>query len=382
MKITKIDILPIRHYLFVQMHTDAGITGLGEAGNWGFLNATKETIRKFSEYLIGKDPFQIEHHYQDMYRAMYFRGSVIMSAISALEIAMWDIKGKALGVPIYELLGGRTRDRVRVYASNIRRDKRDADSIAEALKDLKNMGYTAGKIMLADPVVQPDGKNEFYSNKVSLAAEKVIKAREAVGEDFDLILEVHRSMNVPEAIAFGKEVESCRPMVLEDPIPPDDVDAMAYVAGKVNIPIATGERFCDYHEFKTLLARGGAQYVRPDVCAVGGIGISKKVTALAEAFSAMIIPHNPLGPVSTAACIQLCACSTNVGIMELPATMLNKSEDSMLVKPMEIKDGCLMIPDDPGLGIELAENAGELFPEKDRAEAQAHLNFDGSVRDF
>lgn len=157
---------------------------------------------------------------------------------------------------------------------------------------------------------------------------------------------------------------------------------MAYVAGKVNIPIATGERFCDYHEFKTLLARGGAQYVRPDVCAVGGIGISKKVTALAEAFSAMIIPHNPLGPVSTAACIQLCACSTNVGIMELPATMLNKSEDSMLVKLMEIKDGCLMIPDGPGLGIELAENAGELFPEKDRAEAQAHLNFDGSVRDF
>ena len=382
MKVTSVDIIEAKHYLFVKVHTDAGITGLGEAGNWGFLKATRGAIEKFSEFLVGQDPFMIEHHYQDMYRAMYFRGSVIMSAISALEIALWDIKGKALGVPVYELLGGKTRDKVRVYCSGLSNFNMTSNEMAHEFLTLKERGFTASKVFLPVDKLASDGSEEFFNSKVMIAAEKVRKVREAVGPKFDLILEVHRCMSVPEAIAFANEVEQYHPMVLEDPITPDNVDAMAYVASKTNIPIATGERFTYFNEFETLLRRNAARYVRPDVCAVGGINASRKIAAMAEANNVLVIPHNPLGPVSTAACLQLCACISNVGIMELPSFMLNGAEDALVKEPIEVKNGCLIVPDKPGIGIELADNTAELFPAHDRAQAHAYYSFDGSVRDW
>ena len=382
MKVTNVEIIEVKHYLFVKVHTDAGITGLGEAGNWGFLQATRGAIEKFSDFLIGQDPFQIEHHYQNMYRAMYFRGSVIMSAISALEIALWDIKGKALGVPVYELLGGKTRDRVRTYCSGLSSFNMSDEEMAEEFLSLKDQGFTASKVFLPVDKVAGDGSDEFFNSKVMIAAEKVRKVRNAVGERFDLILEVHRSMNVPEAIAFAKEVEQYHPMVLEDPIVPDDVDAMAYVASKTSIPIATGERFVYFNEFETLMRRDAARYVRPDVCAIGGINAARKVAAMAEANNVLVIPHNPLGPVSTAACLQLCACISNVGIMELPSFMLNNAEDAMVRDPIEVRNGCLIVPDRPGIGIELADDAADRFPAHDRAQPHAHYSFDGSVRDW
>lgn len=382
MKVTNVEIIEAKHYLFVKVYTDAGIVGLGEAGNWGFLKATAGAIQKFSEFLIGKDPFQIEHHYQNMYRAMYFRGSVLMSAISALEIALWDIKGKALGVPVYELLGGKTRDKVRTYCSGLSNFNMTDEEMAAEFASLKARGFTASKVFLPENNTTERGEREWFGNKVEIAVEKVRKVREAVGNDFDLVLEVHRCMSVPEAIAFGREVEKYRPMILEDPIVPDNVDAMAYVASKVNIPIATGERFVYFNEFETLMRRDAARYVRPDVCAVGGINAARKVAAMAEANNVLVIPHNPLGPVSTAACLQLCACIANVGIMELPSFMLNGAEDAMVKEPIEVKEGHLIVPDRPGIGIELSDNASELFPAKDRAQPGAHLSYDGSVRDW
>lgn len=382
MKVTQVSIIEAKHYLFVKVHTDAGIVGLGEAGNWGFLKATHGAIEKLSQFLIGQDPFRIEHHYQNMYRAMYFRGSVIMSAISALEIALWDIKGKALGVPVYELLGGKTRDRIRTYCSGLSNFKMSAEEMASEFRKLKDNGFTASKVFLPVETYSGTGNDEFYNRKVMDAVEKVRKVREAVGDDFDLILEVHRSMNVPEAILFARACEPFHPMVLEDPIPPDDVDSMAYVASKVNIPIATGERFTYFNEFETLMRRNAARYVRPDVCAIGGINAARKVAAMAEANNVLVIPHNPLGPVSTAACVQLSACIANLGIMELPSFMMNGAEDEMVKQPLTLENGCILVPDRPGIGIELADDAAEKFPPNDRAKSSAHLSFDGSVRDW
>ena len=382
MKITSIEPVTLKHYLFVKIHTDVGIVGLGEAGNWGFLNATASAIRKLSEFLIGQDPFRIEHHYQNMYRAMYFRGSVIMSAISALEIALWDIKGKALQVPVYELLGGKTRNRMRTYCSGLSDFNLSTQEMMHQFAEFKNQGFTAGKIFLPEITTSEHGEREFFHNKVNIATEKVQKIREAAGAGFDLILEVHRSMSVSEAIAFAHAVEPYNPMVLEDPITPDNVDAMAYVAEKTNIPIATGERFICFQEFEPLIRRNAAQYVRPDVCAVGGINASRKIAALAEANNVLVIPHNPLGPVSTAACLQLCACISNASIMELPSFMMNGAEDSMVKNPLQLEQGCLIVPDRPGIGIELADDAEERYPAQDRAVSQAYLSFDGSVRDW
>lgn len=244
MKITDVKLRFAKHYLFVQVYTDAGIVGLGEAGNWGYLQATAAAIEKFADYLIGKDPFRIEDFNQNFLRSVYFRGSVIMSAISAIDIALWDIKGKALSVPVYELLGGKTRDKVRVYAS-VMHITEDKNELAAQYQQLQQMGFTAAKIFCNGPTSSSDGKGEFFSSRIEREVEKVRVCREAVGPDFDFILEVHRGMTLPEAVAFGRAVEPYRPMVLEDPVPPDNVDTMAEVASKIGVPIATGERAID-----------------------------------------------------------------------------------------------------------------------------------------
>ena len=381
MKITDIKLLYAKHYLFVHVYTDEGIVGLGEAGNWGHLMATAEAVKKFASYLIGKDPFRIDDIGQNLYRSLYFRGSVIMSAISAIDIALWDIKGKKLGVPVYELLGGKTRDKVRVYASPMKKET-DPEALKKSYQELKEQGFTAAKIFVNGPVSsRNDGRDEFCG-RIEEELEKVAMIREAVGRDFDLILEVHRGMTKPEAIAFGREVEKYRPMVLEDPVPPDNLDSMAEVASKIAVPIATGERFINIKEFEMLFRRNAVSYVRPDVCAVGGITASKKICAIAEANDVLVIPHNPLGPVSTAACLQICASIPNFGIQELPGFCLNGAEDAMVKKPFQVENGCLLIPDAPGIGIELSEQAEELYPLKDRGGITAKRLFDGSVKDW
>lgn len=302
MKITRVEVLPASKYLFVKVHTDSGICGTGEAGAWGFLDGVAGVLKKFEEYLIGKDPFPIEHHWNYLYRSMYFRGAIVMSALAAIDIALWDIKGKALGVPVYELLGGKCRDKVRSYEAVFRFT---AEDMASACVELKERGYDAARLMITGDIRKSAAErtDSIYSYKVQQYIDKVRACREAVGDDFDLILECHRSMDPMEAIAFARGVETYRPYFLEDPIAPDSVEAMADVARRTNIPVATGERFINIQEFETVFQRGAAKYVRPDVCALGGLTPSKKVAAMAEANYAKIVPHNPLGPVSTAACL-------------------------------------------------------------------------------
>ena len=382
MKITDVRLVYSKHYLFCHVYTDAGIVGLGEAGNWGYLKATAETILKFKDYLIGKDPFRIEDFNQNFYRSVYFRGSVIMSAISAIDIALWDIKGKALGVPVYELLGGKTREKVRVYASVMVKEN-NLQKLVDGYRKLQDDGFNAAKIFVNGPIrSENNGHDEFYSGRIEDELEKVRAIREAVGPHFDFVLEAHRGMTKPEAIAFGNEVAKYRPMVLEDPMTPDNIDSMAEIAQKIPVPIATGERFTNLREFEMLMRRDAAQYIRPDVCAVGGITTAKKICAAAEANDVLVIPHNPLGPVSTAACLQICASIPNLGIQELPGFCLNGSEDAMVREPLKFKDGFMIIPEAPGIGVELSENAAELFPSNERGSNAAKRAFDGSVKDW
>ena len=381
MKVTGYRIRYAKHYLFVEIETDEGITGLGEAGNWTFLKPTAEAIREMCDYMIGKDPSRIEDWNQNFYRAQYFRGSVVMSAISAIDIALWDIKGKKLGVPVYELLGGRTRDKVRCYASPMQTVEGNG-ALEKSYLELKNMGFTAAKIFVNGPVSSPDGTGEFYASRIESELEKVATVRNAVGKDFDLVLEVHRGMNKAEAIAFGRAVEQYRPMVLEDPVAPDNYETMAEVASKVTVPIASGERFISLREFEMLMRTNAVSYVRPDVCAIGGITTARKVAALAEAHDVLVIPHNPLGPVSSAACLQLCACIPNLGIQELPGFCLNGKEDRMVDRPVSFHDGFLTIPDGPGIGLSLSREAEELYPAVCRGGMAAKRACDGSVKDW
>lgn len=382
MKITDVKLIYAKHYLFVHIYTDEGIIGLGEAGNWGYLDATAAAIKKFASYLIGRNPFRIEDFYQNFYRSVYFRGSVIMSAISAIDIALWDIKGKKLGVPVYELLGGKTREKIRVYASVMTKESTN-EGLAKQYCHLKDLGFTAAKIFVNGPIsTENEGHDEFYSSRIHDELEKVRVCRDAVGADFDFILEAHRGMTKPEAITFGNEVAKYRPMVFEDPIVPDNIDSMTEIAQKIPIPIATGERFCNLREFEMLMHRHAAQYVRPDVCAVGGITTTKKICACAEANDVLVIPHNPLGPVSTAACLQICASIPNLGIQELPGFCLNGAENAMIKEPLRFENGCMIIPETPGIGVELAENATELYPPNERGSNAAKRAFDGSVKDW
>lgn len=380
MKITSMELIPASKYLFIKLHTDAGITGIGEVGAWGYIDGTIGVLKKLEAYIIGQDPMRIEHHWQYMYRSMYFRGSIIMSAISAIDIALWDIKGKYLEVPVYELLGGKCRNKVRTYPAIFKFTPEEM--AAECIK-VKEQGFTAARLMITGDIKKKtaDFEDGIFAHRTAMQIERVKACREAVGNDFDLILEVHRSMNPMDAIAFARGVEAYNPLFLEDPIPPDSNAVMAEVASKTSLPIASGERFISIQEFEDLLSRKAARYVRPDVCALGGITPSKKVASIAESHYVEIVPHNPLGPVSTAACLQLDASVPNVCIQEFPSFYLQGNESSMITAPLELDHGYLVIPDAPGIGVELADGITELFPPAQRS-IHCQIAYDGSVRDI
>ncbi len=379
MIIKDIKLIPASKYLFVKVETDEGIDGIGEMGAWGYLDACAGALEKLKSYLIGKDPLQIEHHFNFMYRSMYFRGSVVLSAISAVDIALWDILGKKLNVPIYQLLGGKTRDKVRTYAPVF---ESDPEKMVEGCLKLKEQGFTAARLMMCGSMATNDVSREecIFSNKVSDYTNRVKVCREAVGEDFDLCLEVHRSMTPGEAVAFARGVEKYNPLFIEDPIAPDSVECMANIASSINIPIATGERAISIQEMQSFCSQNAARYLRPDVCVVGGITAAKKIAAIAEANYIGIAPHNPLGPISTAACLQLDACIPNLLIQEFPSFYHAGEEAKMMKEPFKVENGYIYIPDGPGLGIDLIDDIEEKFPPKQRS-ISAMIAYDGSVYD-
>ena len=378
MKITSVEAVPVDRYLFARIDTDEGISGLGESGAWGYLEASEAAINKFGRYLVGQDPLRIEHHWQYMYRFSHFRGAAIMGAISALDIAMWDIAGKHFNVPVHQLMGGRTRDKARVYY-HVFGDTKEA--LIQGVKDAKEQGFTA--VGHLTPFLDEDRDVPFFKthvDKMRDAIETVGAYREAVGDDVDLCIEIHRRLTPAEAVVLARGIEQFHPFFYEDPILPENFDAMGLVAQNISIPIATGERLHSIHEFEMLLTRGAVQYVRPDVCMAGGLTHSKKIAAVAEAHYVGVVPHNPLSPVSTAACLQLAACIPNFAIQELPTGEHEPPKSDIVKSAVQVEDGFLIVPDTPGIGVELREDAQERRPPVPR-EVSTRLNVDGSVVD-
>ena len=378
MKITAVEAILVDRFLFARIHTDEGITGLGESGAWGFLEPSAAAIEKFGRYLVGQDPLRIEHHWQYMYRFSHFRGAAIMGALSALDISMWDIAGKHFGVPVYQLMGGKTRDKARVYY-HVYGDTRE--KLVDAVKNAREKGFTAvGHLspFLDEPRDVPYFKT--HVDKIRDAIETVAACRDAAGDEVDLCVEIHRRLTPAEAITLAKGIEQYHPLFYEDPVLPDNFDAMSLVASNISIPIATGERLHSIHEFEMLLTRGAVQYVRPDVCLAGGLTHSKKIAAIAEAHYAGVVPHNPLSPVSTAACLQLAACIPNFTIQEYPIGEDEPPKSEIVKAPAKLEDGFLIIPDAPGIGVELAADAETRHPPVPR-EVETRLHVDGSVID-
>lgn len=394
MKITDVEVTLVNKFMYVTVHTDEGLTGTGESGAWGFLAASAEAVETFKPYLIGKDPSLIEHHWQYMYRAFHFRGAAIMGAISAIDIALWDIAGQRHGVPIYKLLGGGARDRIRVYYHVL---GGSTEEILASCVKAKAEGYTAVG-HLSPFLDEPREKPYFmpYAAMIADAEQRVAQIREAVGDDMDLCLELHRRMTPAEAVAFSRAVEPYRPFFLEDPTRPDNFDSMAQIATKSHVPIATGERLHTAQEFQMLFARQAANYARVSVCLAGGITGAMKIAALAEAHDVQIVPHNPLSPVSTAACLQVAIAAPNCAIMELPdhstasATELYTSDNvtgvttfsqADIAGPVpQAVDGFVEAPSDPGLGVALMGGAGDRYPFEPRV-VNTRLHRDGSVVD-
>ena len=378
MKITAIETIYVDRYLFVEVHTDEGIVGLGESGTWGFLEASAAAVETFKRYLIGQDPLRIEHHWNYLYRWTHFRGAAIMGALSAIDIALWDIAGKHFGVPCYQLMGGKTRDKARVYYHVFGQTR---EELVQGCIDAKAQGFTAvGHLtpFTDDPRDQPYFKT--HAAKMSDAIETVRQYREAVGDDVDLCIEIHRQLHPAEAVVLARGIAPYHPFFYEDPTLPDNFDAMGLIAQHIDIPIATGERLHTIYEFQMLLARGAVQYVRPDVCMCGGLTGAKKIAALAEANHVGVVPHNPLGPVSTAACLQLAACIPNFALQEYPLGENVPPKSEMVKSVLKREGGYLVIPDAPGIGIELAPDAAQRFPYKPRA-VVTRLHEDGSVVD-
>ena len=374
-RIEKIETFLWDKWLLLKIHCEDGTVGIGEGGVHGWQRPTQTMIETMEPYLIGKNPDHIEHHYQWLYRSSHFMGSVVQGALSAIDIALWDIKGKRLQVPVFDLMGGKTRDKVRCYMHVGSGDLGSAADLANDALNAVNQGFTAVRF---SPFSSDYYLHKSYSEWADEAVNRVAAVRETVGPDVDICVEIHRQMNPAESIALGRRLEEFNPFFYEDPMLPDSPAIMGEVAAKCNIPIATGERFTTIFEYQQLLEANAAAYVRPDLCLCGGLSGCKKVAAMAEAHHVKVIPHNPLSPISTAACVQLDACIPNFALQEYTGES-EPPKSELLKNPLELKDGYITLPDGPGLGVEINEEALKM-PEDPKV-LDTPIGFDGSVQD-
>lgn len=377
MKITSIEpMMAGKRYLFLKVYTDEGIVGLGECGAWAYQEATALVVKQMEKLLIGQNPLRIEFIWNALTRNLHFRGSVVQAAISGIDIALWDIKGKYLNVPCYELLGGKVRDKARIYV-NAR--GRSQDALIEAAQKLTAAGFNAFRFSIGHPSNLDGSCGEAFSALINRVSKNMELLRKAAGWDIDISVECHRGLRPAEAIELGRALAPFRPHFYEDPIP-DNPEAMRLVIDQCQVPVATGERFINPMEFDSLLTSTKVRYIRPDMCVAGGLTAGKKIAAIAEQKGVYIIPHNPLGPVSTAACLQLDAAIPNFEIQEYP--MINGScrLDKEMKTPFQIENGYICIPDGPGLGVELIDDIDKRFP-FEGAYGSIHLHEDGSIVD-
>jgi galactonate dehydratase len=363
MKITKIDTYLVsmghRNIPYIKVHTDEGLYGVGEAYSCGPDKATVEVVHDFEEWLIGRDPRDIEGLYHLMYAGSRFPGgSVVNAAISGIEHALWDIAGKAAGLPVYRLMGGKCRDKIRVYQAPRGGSPEELAENAVAL--IEKYGYTAIKM---GPL--PGNWHTLPWNKALREAERRVGAvRDAVGPDIDIGLDPHaRIFEVSRAMELCAVVAQFRPFFVEEPLRPENYDALAKLAQKVDVPLATGEMLYTRHEFRELINTQSVNIIQPDICLMGGIWEMKKIAAMAEASYMSVAPHNPCGPVATAVNVHFAASTTNFLILEYHADDEGTRRD-IVDEPMKLVDGYLELPDKPGLGIDLNIEALAKYPFK------------------
>jgi galactonate dehydratase len=344
LRITKLETFLVKpRWLFLKIHTNAGIVGLGEPITEGRALTCAEAVKEIEPYLVGKDPRPVAKHWQAIYRHAFYRGGPILtSALSGIDQALWDIKGKALGVPVYELLGGPTRDRARVYAHA---------SKPEQMKALQKQGFTAFKTGVAKDKRRPNRYIDTQAD-VEYAAETFAALRQAMGKEVDIAIDFHGAISPATAKLLIKAYEPYQPMFIEEPCQAQNHDVMAEIARGTYLPIATGERVFTKWGFREVLEKRAATVLQPDLCHAGGITEVRLIAGMAEAYYADVAPHNPLGPISLAAGVQIAASIPNFLCQEQVSL-----GEGYLKQPFQVRDGFLDIPKRPGLGIELDENA-------------------------
>lgn len=367
LKVTRLETFLVQpRWLFLKIHTDAGIVGLGEPIVEGRARTVAEAVKEIESYLIGKDPRRVAHHWQAIYRHAFYRGGpVLTSALSGIDMALWDIKGKALGVPVYELLGGPTRERVRVYAH--------ARSPA-SIKALMAKGFTAFK---TGPAKRRPSRYVETPAEVHYAADKFAELRQAAGDDVDIAIDFHGAISPATAKLLIKALEPYQPMFVEEPCQAQNHDVMAGIARGTHLPIATGERVFTKWGFREVLEKRAATILQPDLCHAGGITEARLIAGMAEAFYAAVAPHNPLGPISLAAGVQLAASIPNFLCQE-QVTL----GEGYLMKPFVVREGYLNLPTGPGLGIELDDDAVAAKIGHDWHGQESYDADDGSVVDW
>jgi galactonate dehydratase len=356
-----------RSWIITEMQTDEGITGWSEVGKKRE-HAVGNMILEMSPPLIGLDPTRIEQHVEQMYRLNFWLGTTEMTGLSALETCMWDILGKSLNTPIYKLLGGPVRDRLRLYA-HVHPDagERTPAGFAAGAKARLSQGYTAIKTTVdhlglarsrgagADPRYrQVFREGEAVGNRLIDAAREYLGAiRDAVGPHVDLMVDCHGRFAPADAIRLGSALEDLRLLFFEEPCPPENVEATAMVSRALRTPVATGERLIGRHGFWELMHKQGVSVVQPDVTNAGGIAETKKIAGMAECAYMTVAPHNPNGPLALAANAHVCAAMPNFLILEtIGSPEYWQANEEHLDRPLVFKDGYLELPTGPGLGVE------------------------------
>ncbi|MFC7153922.1 galactonate dehydratase [Halomarina halobia] len=355
MRITDYELFEVPpRWLFLRVETSDGRVGWGEPVVEGRARTVRAAVEELMDtYLLGSDPDPIEDHWQTMYRGGFYRGGpVLMSAIAGIDQALWDLKGQAFDAPIYELLGGRARDRVRVYQW-IGGD-RPAD-VGRAASAKVEEGFTALKMNATSELRRVD-----TPAAVAAAAERLRAVREAVGPEVDVGVDFHGRVSKPMAKRLASALEPHEPFFIEEPVLPEHTDALPAIAAHTSIPIATGERMYSRWDFKEVFEQGVVDVIQPDLSHAGGITEVKKIAAMAEAYDVAMAPHCPLGPIALAACVQVDACSPNVLIQEQSLDIhYNEGGDVLdyLADPsvFAYEGGYVRLPDGPGLGIEIDE---------------------------
>ena len=380
LKITEVEIFEVKvttqdttwHPVIVRIHTNEGVSGVGEVALAYGVGSTAGVgmVRNLAEhFLLGADPFQIEYLWDRIYRKTWWGqggGPVVYGGMSAIDEALWDIKGKALGVPVYELLGGRCWDKLRVYVNGWYDCCATPEEYAEAAQRVVADGYSALKF---DPFSYTlEGKwdsprRALDRERADRAYERVKAVREAVGPEVDILIEVHGNLGTTSAIQMGKRFEEFHPLFYEEPVDALNVECMKKVMENVNIPIAAGERLYTRYGFRQYIEEQAVDILQPDAGLAGGITEVKKIAAYAETYNLHVQPHNCAGPVATAAAVQLDACMTNFIIQEL-FPYQDERILQLAKEPLESKvvDGYLEVPDAPGLGIELNDEVIRQYP--------------------